>query len=69
MIVVLGVLIGLVIGAAACAWFLGEEATANGLRLRRIEMQLDAMRAELELANETRLATLRKRLERGPPED
>jgi uncharacterized membrane-anchored protein YhcB (DUF1043 family) len=68
-IVVLGVLIGLVIGAAACARFLREEVTTNGLRLRRIEMQLDAMRAELDLANETRLATLRKRLERGPPED
>jgi uncharacterized protein (DUF3084 family) len=69
MTVVLGVLIGLLIGAAACAWFLGEEVKANGFRLRHIEMQLDAMRAELELANETRLATLRRRLEREQPED
>jgi uncharacterized membrane-anchored protein YhcB (DUF1043 family) len=69
MAIVLGVLIGLLIGAAVCARFLREEVTANiGPRLRRIEMQLDAMRAEIDLATETRLAALRKRTDRGGPD-
>jgi hypothetical protein len=38
--------------------------TANvGPRLRRIEMQLDTLRAELNLATETRLAALSKRID------
>lgn len=68
--VILGVLIGLLIGAGVCARFLRQEMLANiGPRLRHIEMQLDTLRAELDLATETRLAALRKRLDRGQPDD
>jgi hypothetical protein len=70
MIIVLGVLIGLLIGAGVCARFLREEVTANiGPRLRRIEMQLETLRAELDLATEARLAALRKRIDRGQPDE
>ena len=70
MLIVLGVLIGLLIGAVTCARFLKQEMAANvGPRLRRIEMQLDALRAELNLATETRLAALRKRIEREHSDD
>lgn len=65
MVILLGVLIGLLIGAAVCARFLRQEMTGNiGPRLRRIEMQLDTLRAELDLATEARLAALRKRIDR-----
>jgi uncharacterized membrane-anchored protein YhcB (DUF1043 family) len=65
-LLLLGVLIGLVIGAAVCARFLREELAANiGPRLRRIELQLDAFRAELNLVTEARLAALNRRLDQG----
>ena len=70
MVIVLGVLIGLLIGAAVCARFLRQEVAANiGPRLRRIEMQLDTVRAELDLATEARLAALRNRIDRGQSGD
>ena len=70
MVIVLGALIGLLIGAVASARFLRQEMAANvGPRLRRIEMQLDALRAEVNLATETRLAALRKRIEREHSDD
>jgi uncharacterized membrane-anchored protein YhcB (DUF1043 family) len=63
-LVLLGILLGLVIGALVCARYLRQEMTANvGPRLRRIEMQLDTLRAELNLATETRLAALSKRID------
>jgi hypothetical protein len=68
--ILIGVLIGLLIGVAASARYLRQEIAANvGPRLRHIELQLDILRAELNLANEARLATLRKRIERGNSED
>ena len=61
MIILLGVLIGLLLGAAVCARFLRQEMMANiSPRLRRIELQLDTLRAELNLAIEARLAALNK---------
>jgi uncharacterized membrane-anchored protein YhcB (DUF1043 family) len=63
--ILLGLLIGLVIGAAVCARYLRQEVTANiGPRLRRIELQLDALRTEVNLATELRLGTLHKQIDR-----
>jgi uncharacterized protein YneF (UPF0154 family) len=59
-VIVLGLLIGLLIGAAVCARYLRQEVAANiGPRLRHIELQLETMQAELNLATEARLAALR----------
>lgn len=55
---------GLLIGAAACARFLRQEISANiGPRLRHIELQLETLRAELNLATEARLAVLNRRID------
>lgn len=63
-VILLGVLMGLLVGAAVCARYLRQEIAANiGPRLRRIELQLDALRAEVNLATETRLAALNKRID------
>lgn len=67
MAIVLGVLIGLLAGAVAAARYLRQEITANiGPRLRRIELEVGALRAELSLANEARLAALNRRIDRHP---
>ena len=67
MTILLGILMGILIGAAVCARYLRQEIAANiGPRLRRIELQLDAMRAELHLATEARLAALNRRVEQDP---
>lgn len=64
-VILLGLLIGLLIGAVACARYLRQEIAANiGPRLRRIELQLDTLQAELNLATEARLAALRKHIDR-----
>jgi hypothetical protein len=66
MAILLGVLIGLLIGAAMCARYLRQEVAANiGPRLRRIEQQIATLQAELNLATEVRLAALNKRLDQG----
>jgi hypothetical protein len=63
-VILLGLLIGLVIGAAVCARYLRQEIAANiGPRLRGIELQLDALRAEVNLATEVRLASLSRRID------
>jgi hypothetical protein len=62
-VIFLGLLIGLVIGAAACARYLRQEVAANiGPRLHNIELQLDTLRSEVNLATELRLASLNKRI-------
>lgn len=66
MVILIGLLIGLLTGAAVCARYLRQEIAANiGPRLRRIELQLDTMQAELNLATETRLAALRTRVDQA----
>jgi uncharacterized membrane-anchored protein YhcB (DUF1043 family) len=66
MAILLGVLIGLLIGAALCVRYLRQEVAANiGPRLRHIEQQIETLRAELSLATEVRLAALSKRLDQG----
>jgi uncharacterized membrane-anchored protein YhcB (DUF1043 family) len=69
-VILLGLLIGLLIGAAVCARYLRQEIAANvGPRLRRIEVQLDTLQAELNLATEVRLAALSKRIDQGKPDN
>lgn len=64
----LGLLIGLVTGAAVCARYLRQEIAANiAPRLRTIELQLDALRAEINLATEARLAALSRRIDQDQP--
>jgi hypothetical protein len=66
--ILIGALIGLLIGAAACARYLRQEMAANiAPRLKRIEHQLDTIHAELNLATEMRLAALSRRIEQGQP--
>jgi hypothetical protein len=65
-VILLGVLIGLLIGAAVCTRYLRQEIAANiGPRLRRIELQLDTLQAELNLATEVRLAALNRRIDQS----
>jgi uncharacterized membrane-anchored protein YhcB (DUF1043 family) len=68
MSILLGLLIGLVVGAAISARYLRQEIAANiGPRLRDIELQLGTLRAEVDLATEVRLASLRRRFDEGQP--
>jgi hypothetical protein len=60
-IILLGLLMGLLAGAVASARYLRQEIAANmGPRLRNIEQQLEILRAEVNLATETRLAALNR---------
>jgi hypothetical protein len=69
-VILLGLLIGLVIGAAACVRYLRQEVAANiGPRLHNIELQLDTLRSEVNLATELRLASLNKRINPNPSDD
>ena len=69
MTILLGLLIGLVIGAGVCAKYLRQEVAANiGPRLRSIELQLEALRAEVSLSTEIRLASLSRRIDPDQPD-
>jgi uncharacterized membrane-anchored protein YhcB (DUF1043 family) len=69
-VVLLGLLLGLLIGAVASARYLRQEITANlSPRLKNIELQLETVRAELNLANEVRLAALKKRIDKNGSDD
>ena len=68
MSILLGLLVGLVAGAAISARYLRQEIAANiGPRLRDIELQLDTLRGEVNLATEVRLASLRRRFDEDLP--
>ena len=68
--ILLALLIGLLAGALASAKYLRQEIAANvGPRLRSIERQLDSLRAEINLAVETRLTAISKRIEENKPKD
>jgi hypothetical protein len=73
--IVLGVLIGLLVGAAVCARYLRQEIAANiGPRLQRIEVQLGILRAELDnaelnLTTELRRAVTSRRRDQGEPDN
>jgi len=68
--ILLALLIGLLAGALASAKYLRQEIAANvGPRLRSIERQLDSLRAEINLAVETRLMAISKRIEENKSKD
>jgi len=68
--ILLGTLLGLLVGMAACARFLRQEITANiGPRLRRIEQQLERLQAEVTLDAASRIAVLNQQLEQRRPHD
>jgi len=68
--ILLALLIGLLAGALASAKYLRQEIAANvGPRLRSIERQLDSLRAEINLAVETRLTAISKRIEENKSKD
>ncbi len=65
--ILLGTLIGLLVGTAVCARYLRQEIAANiGPRLKRIELQLDSLQAEVTLATTTHLADLTRRRNEPP---
>jgi hypothetical protein len=60
---------GLLVGVAVSARYLRQEIAANiAPRLRHIELQLDTLRAEVNLATEVRLAALSRRINEGQPD-
>lgn len=59
MILLVAALIGMLAGGAVCVRYLRQEIAGNiGPRLRRMQMQLDNLEAEINLAMATRLAEL-----------
>ena len=59
MIFLLGLLTGVLGGGALCVRYLRQEIVADiGPRLRRVQVQLDNLDAEINLALATRLADL-----------
>ena len=61
MVILLGALIGLLAFAAICVSYLRQEIAAHtGPRLRRSELRLGTVSAELNLATRARLAALNK---------
>lgn len=67
LIFTVGALFGLLIGAMLCIRFIRQEVAADiGPRLRRIQFQLDALEAEMNLAIGTRYAELSGQLSQDP---
>lgn len=61
MIFVVGALLGLLVGAIACMRYLRQEMTANVTpKLKLIQLHLDNIEAEVQLALATRTAELRR---------
>jgi hypothetical protein len=68
MIFMLGALMGLLAGALLCIRFIRQEVAGDiGPRLRRIQLQLDALEAEVGLAIGTRYAEVAAHLSQDPP--
>ena len=67
MIFVLGALLGILAGGALCVRYLRREVAGDiGPRLRRIQIQLDNLEAEVTLAMATRLAEISRLQLSGP---
>ena len=67
-IFLVGALLGVVLGGALCVRYLRREIAADiGPRLKRVELQLDAIEAALNLAIMTRYAELTSRSSEDPP--
>lgn len=66
----LAVVVGLLAGIVLCALYFRHEITANiKPRLEHIELQLQNLRAEINLDAATRLTALHQRLEQHPRHD
>jgi uncharacterized membrane-anchored protein YhcB (DUF1043 family) len=62
MIFLVGVLLGVLLGSLICVRYLRQEIAANvGPRLRQIQLQLDNLQAEINLALVTRYTELSAR--------
>ena len=62
-----GALVGLLLGAMLCIRYIRQEVAADiGPRLRRIQLQLDALEAEVGLVIETRYAEVSAHLAQDP---
>jgi hypothetical protein len=62
MIFFIGTLLGLLAGATACMRYLRQEMTANvAPRLKLIQLHLDSLEAEVNLALAMRMAELSRR--------
>jgi len=60
--VLVGVLLGILAGGAVCTRYLRQEVAAEiGPRLRRIQVQLENLEAEINLVMATQLAEVTKR--------
>ena len=71
MILLVAVLLGMLAGGAICVRYLRQEIAGDiGPRLRRLQLQLDNLEAEINLALATRLAELSRRCghEPSPPD-
>jgi len=67
LIFVVGALLGVLMGGALCVRYLRREIADDiGPKLKRIQLQLDNIEAELNLAIATRNAELSTRSQRGP---
>jgi uncharacterized membrane-anchored protein YhcB (DUF1043 family) len=68
LIFLVGALLGLIMGGALCVRYLRREITADiGPRLKQMQLQLDSIQAELNLAIATRFAELSSRFPDDPP--
>ena len=64
----LGVLLGLLFGGTLCAAYLRQEIAAGiGPKLKRVELQLETVEAQLNLAIMTQYAELSARLPGNKP--
>jgi hypothetical protein len=67
MIVLVAVLLGMLAGGAVCVRYLRHEIAADiGPRLRRMQLQLENLEAEINLAMATRLTELSRRCGQDP---
>jgi hypothetical protein len=68
MIVLVAALIGMLAGGAVCVRYLRREIAGDiGPRLRRMQLQLDNLEAEIHLAIATGLTDMSRRLSQDPP--
>ena len=67
MIFLVGILLGLLLGSSICVRYLRQEIAANiGPRLRQVQVQLDILQAEINLALVTRYTELSVRPANDP---
>jgi hypothetical protein len=68
MIFVIGLLIGVLGGGALCVRYLRQEIAADiGPRLKRVQMKLESLETEINLALATRLEDLSRSQRQIPP--